>query len=98
MSWRPHDHDYTDKLAQAGFERISMEPTRVYDMNDARQFLTGQGLDMDVIAPPVAGKFMSAFVRAEKPRTRRGRPAAPNTAPPQATARRCCPLRRKPGL
>jgi SAM-dependent methyltransferase len=64
-----HDHDYTDKLTQAGFERISMEPTRVYDMNDARQFLAGQGLDMDAIAPQVAGKFMSAFVRAEKPRT-----------------------------
>ena len=63
-----HDHDYTDKLARAGFERISMEPTRVYDMNDARQFLTGQGLDVDVIAPQVAGKFMSAFIRAEKPK------------------------------
>ena len=37
-------------------------------MNDARQFLAGQGLDVDVIAPQVAGKFMSAFIRAEKPK------------------------------
>lgn len=63
-----HDHEYTAKLAQAGFERIHIEPTRVYDMNDARQFLAGQGLDVDAIAPQVAGKFMSAFIRAEKPR------------------------------
>jgi arsenite methyltransferase len=63
-----HDHEYTAKLVQAGFERIGMESTRVYDMNDARQFLTGQGLDVDAIAPQVAGKFMSAFIRAEKPK------------------------------
>jgi len=62
-----HDRDYTAKLAQAGFERIGIEPTRVYDMHDARQFLSGQGLDVDVIAPQAAGKFMSAFIRAEKP-------------------------------
>jgi arsenite methyltransferase len=63
-----HDHEYTTKMAKAGFERISIEPTRVYDMNDARQFLGGQGLDVDAIAPQVAGKFMSAFIRAEKPK------------------------------
>jgi arsenite methyltransferase len=62
-----HDHEYSAKLVRAGFERIGIEPTRVYDMNDARQFLAGQGLDVDVIAPQVAGKFMSAFIRAEKP-------------------------------
>jgi arsenite methyltransferase len=62
------DREYTAKIAQAGFERIGIEPTRVYDMNDARQFLTGQGLDVDVIAPQVDGKFMSAFIRAEKPK------------------------------
>ena len=62
-----HDHEYTTKMATAGFERISIEPTRVYDMNDVRQFLAGQGLDVEAIAPQVAGKFMSAFIRAEKP-------------------------------
>jgi arsenite methyltransferase len=61
------DHEYATKIAQAGFEGIGIEPTRVYGMNDARQFLAGQGLDVDEIAPQVAGKFMSAFIRAEKP-------------------------------
>jgi arsenite methyltransferase len=63
-----HDREYAAKITQAGFERLSIEPTRVYDMNDARQFLAGQGLDVDVIAPQVAGKFMSAFIRADKPK------------------------------
>jgi len=61
------DEDYAGKLAAAGFERIGIEPTRVYDVEDARQFLTGQGIDVDAIAPQVAGKFMSAFIRARKP-------------------------------
>jgi SAM-dependent methyltransferase len=61
------DSDYRDKLAGAGFENIEIEPTRVYDIEDARQFLAGQRIDVDAIAPQVAGKFMSAFVRARKP-------------------------------
>ncbi len=61
------DEDYASKLAGAGFERIGIEPTRVYDVEDARQFLAGQGIDVDAIAPQVAGKFMSAFIRARKP-------------------------------
>ena len=61
------DSDYRAKLAAAGFEGIDIEPTRVYDVEDARQFLAGQGIDVDAIAPQVAGKFMSAFVRARKP-------------------------------
>ena len=64
------DTDYRNKLASAGFERIEIEPTRVYDIEDARQFLVGQGIDVDKIAPQVAGKFMSAFIRATKPETR----------------------------
>jgi SAM-dependent methyltransferase len=64
------DADYTGKLASAGFEHIALEPTRVYDIEDARQLLAGQGMDVDVVAPQVAGKFMSAFVRAEKPASR----------------------------
>jgi SAM-dependent methyltransferase len=59
--------DYRDKLAAAGFETIDVEPTRVYRAEDAREFLTGAGLDVDAIAPEVEGKFMSAFVRARKP-------------------------------
>lgn len=61
------DSDYRSKLANAGFQNIEIEPTRIYDIEDARQFLAGQGMDVDAIAPQVAGKFMSAFVRAVKP-------------------------------
>lgn len=61
------DTDYIAKLNAAGFESVSMEPTRVYQIEDARAFLTGQGMDVDAIAPLVDGKFMSAFVRAVKP-------------------------------
>ena len=61
------DSDYRSKLADAGFENIEIEPTRVYDIEDARQFLAGQGIDVDAVAPKVAGKFMSGFVRAHKP-------------------------------
>src|SRR6516162_222307 len=63
--------DYVKKLAAAGFEGIDIEPTRVYNIEDARQFLAGEGLDVDAIAPLVEGKFMSAFVRATKPAVRR---------------------------
>jgi arsenite methyltransferase len=61
------ENDYRMKLAAAGFEAIGIEPTRVYGVEDARGFLTGKGLDVDVIAREVEGKFMSAFVRARKP-------------------------------
>ena len=61
------ENEYRDKLASAGFERIDVEPTRVYRVQDAREFLTGQGIDADAIAPQVDGKFMSAFIRAVKP-------------------------------
>jgi len=61
------DADYTAKLATAGFENIAIEPTRIYAIDDARQFLAGQGIDVDAIAAEVDGKFMSAFIRARKP-------------------------------
>jgi arsenite methyltransferase len=62
-----HDHEYTGKLAQAGFDGIDIEPTRVYSIEDARQFLTGEGIDVDAVASQVENKFMSAFIRAVKP-------------------------------
>jgi arsenite methyltransferase len=64
------ENDYRAKLAAAGFEEIEIEPTRVYRIEDAREFLRGQNIDVDAIAAQVDGKFMSAFVRAVKPRTR----------------------------
>ena len=61
------ENEYRNKLKAAGFEQIEVEPTRVYRMEDAREFLSGEGIDVDAIAPQVDGKFMSAFVRATKP-------------------------------
>jgi arsenite methyltransferase len=61
------DYDYVAKLAKAGFESINIEPTRIYNIADARAFLSTEGVDVDAIAPEVEGKFISAFVRATKP-------------------------------
>lgn len=55
------------KLEKAGFVEIGLEPTRIYRIDDAREFLADTGIDVDAIAPQVDGKFMSAFVRARKP-------------------------------
>jgi arsenite methyltransferase len=62
--------EYRDKLAKAGFEGVDVEPTRVYRVEDAHEFLAGSGIDVAAIAPDVDGKFMSAFIRARKPRAR----------------------------
>jgi len=62
-------NEYRTKLASAGFEKIEIDPTRVYRVEDAREFLSGQNIDVDAIAPLVDGKIMSAFVRAVKPTT-----------------------------
>jgi ubiquinone/menaquinone biosynthesis C-methylase UbiE len=59
--------EYRDKLAKAGFEQIEIEPTRIYRVEDAREFLAAEGVDVDAIAPQVDEKFMSAFMRAVKP-------------------------------
>ena len=61
------DEEYRDKLGAAGFEGIEIEPTRIYRLEDAREFLSEKGLDVDSLAPQVDGKFLSAFVRAVKP-------------------------------
>jgi arsenite methyltransferase len=61
------ENEYRSKLSAAGFEQIDVEPTRVYRLEDAREFLSGQNIDVDAIAPQVDGKFMSAFIRAVKP-------------------------------
>jgi len=64
------DDDYRTKLTAAGFVDIEIETTRVYDIEDARTFLTESGLDVDRIAPLVSGRVTSAFVRARKPAER----------------------------
>jgi SAM-dependent methyltransferase len=61
------ENEYIAKLAKAGFTAISVEPTRIYSIEDARRFLEDAGIDVDAIAPQAEGKLMSAFVRATKP-------------------------------
>ncbi len=76
------DHEYIGKLAKAGFDGIDIEPTRVYSVEDARQFLTGEGINVDAIAPQVENKFMSAFITAFKP--------SRETSPKECCAPACC--------
>src|ERR1035437_6479541 len=61
------EKDFEAKLKKAGFTDVEIVPTRVYNVEDARDFLAAAGVDADVMAPLVDGKFMSAFVRATKP-------------------------------
>jgi arsenite methyltransferase len=63
------EYEYKSKLAAAGFENIDVEPTRIYRVEDAREFLATEGIDVDAIAPQVDGKFMGAFIRASKPKS-----------------------------
>lgn len=61
------EQDYLKRLGNAGFAAASAEATRIYYIEDARQFLTGSGVDVDAIAEETQGKFLSAFIRATKP-------------------------------
>lgn len=61
------EKEYLAKLERAGFEQVSIEPTRVYTAADARELFEGTDLDLNTIAPLVDGKFLSGFVRATKP-------------------------------
>jgi SAM-dependent methyltransferase len=63
------ERDYRRRLEATGFRQVEVEPTRVYNIEDARQFLTGSGVDVDAIAAETQGRFMSAFIRAIKPLT-----------------------------
>jgi arsenite methyltransferase len=61
------ENEYREKLARAGFDSIEVEPTRVYKVEEAREFLEAAGLDAAIVGPQIDGKFISAFVRAAKP-------------------------------
>src|SRR5579859_5243940 len=61
------ENEYREKLARAGFESIDVEATRVYRVEEAREFLEAAGLDPEIAGPQIDGKFISAFVRAVKP-------------------------------
>jgi len=78
------EQEFFRLLADAGFEAASIEPTRVYRVEDARSFLEEAGLDVDAVAAAVDGRFMAAFIRAAKP----GAPAMAGSVP--AAERACC--------
>jgi arsenite methyltransferase len=65
------ESEYREKLESAGFKDVEIEPTRIYRLADAREFLSEKGLDVDALAPKADGKFMSAFVRATKSKSAR---------------------------
>jgi arsenite methyltransferase len=60
------EHEYAAKLRAAGFADVEVEPWRIYQIDDARAFLTESGVDVDRLAPQIEGRFASAFVRARK--------------------------------
>src|SRR5688500_8233504 len=62
-----HEKEFERLLGDVGFIESSIEPTRVYHLEDARAFLETSGLDPDAVASEIDGRFMSAFVRAKKP-------------------------------
>jgi len=78
------EYEYRDKLFRAGFEAIDIEPTRLYKSDEARDFLASVGLDADKVAPLIDGKFISAFVHAQKPNARR------SVVGPSCCAPTCC--------
>ena len=82
------DVDYVAKLSAAGFEQAGIEITRVYAADDAREFLSGEGGDIDALAAEVDGKFASGFIRAVKPQVAVA-PVAPGTAA-QKKPGSCC--------
>ena len=79
------ESDYRTKLRDTGFESVDLEPTRTYDIEDARVFLTEAGIAVDEIAPQVEGKFLSAFIRATKPASSC---CAPGCCTPEVITRR----------
>jgi SAM-dependent methyltransferase len=61
------ESEFIALLEDAGFVDVSIEPTRIYQFEDARAFLQGSDLDAEVLAREVDGRIMGAFVRARKP-------------------------------
>jgi ubiquinone/menaquinone biosynthesis C-methylase UbiE len=61
------ERSYREKLSRAGFDEIAVEPTRIYRIEDAKQFLDDAGLSDESVLAAIDGRFMSAFVRARKP-------------------------------
>jgi arsenite methyltransferase len=81
------ENEFLTLLTQVGFEDADIEPTRVYELDDARAFLASAGLDADAIGPEISGRLMSAFVRATKPAAKQLETGATS---PQPAVRSCC--------
>ncbi len=79
------EQDYLARLAAAGFEQAGIELTRVYTVEDAQDFLAGQGADLQALAREVDGRFASGFIRAVKPLTAAQPAAAAQAAAPAAS-------------
>ena len=80
------EQEFHGLLWETGFERIDIEPTRVYEFEDARAFLSGAGLDTEVLAREVGGRVMGAFIRGSKPLTA----GAVAEAASAGSSRACC--------
>jgi len=78
------EEEYRQKLADAGFASVEVEPTRIYQVEEARDFLTAAGLDAESVGPQIKDKFMSAFIRAGKPAQQ------PCDCPPGCVDLPCC--------
>ena len=81
------EQEFHSLLWETGFEQVEIEPTRVYELEDAKAFLTGSGLDTEVLAREVGGRVMGAFIRARKP-VDAVTPAV--LAVPEPAGRSCC--------
>jgi arsenite methyltransferase len=72
------EDEFKALLSEVGFEQPEIEPTRIYQFDDAREFLAGiEGEELEVLARQVSGCVMGAFVRASKPAAA---PAQPKVA------------------
>jgi SAM-dependent methyltransferase len=79
------EQEFHSLLREAGFEHVDIEPTRVYEFEDAKAFLSESGLDTEVLAREVGGRVMGAFIRATKPAK-----AVPEVGVATAGSRTCC--------
>ena len=84
------NQEYLAKLAAAGFENAAIEVTRVYGVEDARDFLAVQNLDINQLAQQIDQKFVSGFIRAVKPATHPAGGHVPDTVTKQSTSAACC--------
>ena len=61
------ENEFKRLLKEVGFENPEIEPTRIYQLEEAKAFLGASGEDLEVLARNVSGRIMGAFVRATKP-------------------------------